>query len=64
VTHDEEKVTPLTHCTTSGSYYLQGFTDGYHGRQQVKHQEKEAREAYMNGYNQGIQSAKQDKKGA
>lgn len=50
---------PFTAQPTPGSYYVQGFADGFHDRPQQNHRTKEAREAYSKGYNQGVQQRHQ-----
>ena len=52
---DDREHEPIQTRTTPGSYYVQGFADGYHNRPQRNHRTKEAREAYAKGYNQGVQ---------
>lgn len=54
----EKERNPLTPAhSTTGSFYLKGYSDGYHGRPQEHYRTKEARDAYAKGYDQGVRSA-------
>lgn len=59
---EEREAEPIqARPTPAGSYYLQGFSDGYHDRPQKKQRAKEAKEAYTRGYKQGVQQRRQIK---